>query len=212
MEEKYYFLKNPFDKLSKGEEKEFQRECAIIAQKLFDYYCIRCGDAKYYLAEIEFYYYEKEKWDNKWNEVTYARDGYKAGDLLYHLSGIDICFESQYNSNKNAKFGGILIRAIKDEEGTVTAGPLTCKDVILNECKGKQMPTLEQLSTQRKIDMKSTYRALGENDIDKEHDRLCFYDSRINNWNPKKNRYNTRKGVIEPRKGTYKTDRFYENH
>ena len=55
MEEKYYFLKNPFDKLSKGEEKEFQRECAIIAQKLFDYYCIRCGDAKYYLAEIEFY-------------------------------------------------------------------------------------------------------------------------------------------------------------
>ena len=211
MEEKYDFLKDPFDSLSKGEEKEFQHECALIAQKLFDNYYILCGDAKYYFAEIEFYYYEKGKWDDKWNKVTYARDDHKAGDLLYHLSGIDICFESHYD-NCNAKFGGILIRAIKDEEEVITAGPLTCKDEILNACKGKQMPILKQLSTQRRIDLKPTYRALGENDIDKENDRLCFYDSQINDWNPLKNRYNTRIGEIESRKGSYKTNRFNDNH
>ena len=212
MEDKYHFLKNPFDKLSKGDEKKFQGECAVIAQKLFDNYCILCGDAKYYFTEIEFYYYEKDRWDDKWNEVTYARDDHKAGDLFYHLSGIDICFESHYLSIKNAKFGGILIRAIKDEMGIVIAGPLTCKDAILNACKGKQMPVLKQLFTQRKFDLKSTYRALGEKDLDKGNDRLCFYDSRINDWNPVKNRYNTRKGVIEPKKGTYKTDRFNDNY
>ena len=174
-------------------------------------YGIKCDEKIFRFAEIEFYYYEKGKWDDKWNEVTYARDGHKAGDLLYHLSGIDICFDSHYD-NYNAKFGGILIRAIKDEEEAITAGPLTCKDEILNACKGKQMPILKQLSTQRRIDLKPTYRALGEKDIDKENDRLCFYDSQINDWNPVKNRYNTRKGVIEPRKGTYKTDRFNDNH
>lgn len=211
MEEKYDFLMNPFDKLSKGEEKKFQRECALIAQKLFDNYCILCGDVKYFFAEIEFYYYEKGKWDDKWNEVTYARDGYKAGDLFYHLTGIDICFESHY-VNFHAKFGGILIRAIKDEKGIVIAGPLTCKDEILNACNGKQMPILKQISSLCKINLKSTYRALGEKDIDKENDRLCFYDSQIKDWNPLKNRYNTRKGKIESGKGTYKTDRFYDNH
>lgn len=207
MAEKYCFLKNPFDKLSKGENKEFQRECAEIAQKLFDNYCILCGDVKYYFAEIEFYYYEKEKWDEKWNEVTYARNGYNAGDMFYHLSGIDICFDSNYDKC-DAKFGGILIRAIKNEKGIVIAGPLTCKDEILNACKGKQMPILEQLSTSLKISLKSTYRALGEKDTDKENDRLCFYDRCIDDWNLIKNRYNTRKGLIERRQGTYKTNRF----
>ena len=211
MEEKYDFLMNPFDKLSKGEEKKFQRECALIAQKLFDNYCLLCGDVKYFFAEIEFYYYEKGKWDDKWNEVTYARDGYKAGDLFYHLSGIDICFESHY-VNFNAKFGGILIRAIKDEKGIVIAGPLTCKDEILNACMGKKMPILVKISTPLKISLKSTYRALGKNDTDKENDRLCFYDRWINDWNPIKDRYNTRKGDIESQKGTYKTDRFNDNY
>lgn len=214
MEQLYELLKNPFGEISANDINGFQKVCLWIAQKLFDNYCILSGDVKYYFAEIEFYYYEKEKWDEKWNRVTYARDKYKAGDLFYHLSGIDICFESHYK-NCNPQFGGILIRAIKNEkDDTIIAGPLTCKDEILNACKGKQMPILEQLSTQRKINLKSTYRALGEKDIDKENDRLCFYesDSRINDWNPIKNRYNTRKGVIEPRKGTYKTDRFNDNH
>ena len=206
MQEKYDFLKNPFDKLSKGEEKEFQRECALIAQKLFDNYCILCGEAKYYFAEVEFYYYEKGKWDDKWNEITYARKVYNAGDLFYHLSGIDICFDSSYD-DCNAKFGGILIRSIKDEKGTVIAGPLTCKDEILNACKGNQMPVLRPLSTPLRTDLTSTYRALGKQDTDKENDRLCFY-GRVNDWNPIKDRYNTRKGLIERKQGTYKTDRF----
>ncbi|MBO4463014.1 MAG: hypothetical protein J5797_02325 [Prevotella sp.] len=211
MEEKYHFLKNPFDKLSKGDENEFQKKCAKIAKELFGSYCINCNDKEYYFAEIEFYYYEKDRWRDKWNEVTYARKNYKAGDLFYHLSGIDICFDSHYDT-KTAKFGGVLIRAIRDEEGKVIAGPLTCKDEILNACKCGKMPRLSRASKTLNIDVKSTYRALGEKDIDKENDRLCLYDSRINDWNPPKNRYNTRKGEIESRKGTYKTDRFNDNH
>lgn len=43
---------------------------------------------------------------------------YQGGQLFYHLSGIDICFDSHYKNNE-AKFGGILIRAIKDEKGSI---------------------------------------------------------------------------------------------
>lgn len=211
MEKLNEMLKNPFDGLPKGNEKVFQQVCEAIAKELFCGYCIKCDDREFYFAEIEFYYYEECVWDKKWNEVTYARDGYDAGALFYHLSGIDICFNSHYKTWP-VKFGGILIRAIRDEHGKVIAGPLTCKDEILNACKCGEMPRLRRASKTQTIDPKSTYRALGEKDTDKENDRLCFYDSRINDWNPVKDKYNTRKGVIEPRKGAYKTDRFDENH
>lgn len=199
-------LRNPFDKVSKGNKKGFQKECGRIANDLFSNFCVQCGDTCFRLAEVEFYYYEKGKWEDKWNNMTYPRDGYKAGDLFYHLSGIDICFESFYSVDR-AKFGGILIRAIKNDQGTVIAGPLNCKDEILNACRGGKMAELKR-SSQKCIPAESTYRALGKNDIDKDNDRLCFYDGQIIDWTPEKDRYNTKTGTIEKRKGTYKLDRF----
>lgn len=211
MEEQYDFLKNPFENLSKGNKQQFQKKCAEIARKLFCGYYIKCSDKKFFFAEMEFYYYEKGAWDAQWNKLTYARNEYKAGDLFYHLSGIDICFESHYCTD-NAQFGGILIRAIRDDKNSIISGPLTCKDEILNACKHGAMPQLKSTSRKREFDIKSTYRALGKDDTDKENDRLCFYDSQIIDWNPAKPRYNTRNDKIESKKGTYKTERFHVNH
>lgn len=220
MEDIKKLLKPPFDDLKEYCIQNYQEECSEIAKELFCNWCINCNGKEYYLAEIEFYYYDSklylhDKKQFKWQKVTYARDGYNAGDLLYHLSGIDICFESSYN-NQEAKFGGILIRAIKevnDKNGTIIAGPLVCKDEILNACKGGNMPLFCEATKKRKLTPKATYRALGKVDIDKDNDRLCFYDSsKNNNWNPTIDKYDKEKGIIKPCRSSYKTDRFHEKN
>ena len=133
MEELIKLLENPFDDVTTKEA--FQTKCEEIATKLFNDYCINCNGKKFYFAEIEFYYWQKEKWKEKWNKVTYARDGYNGGDLFFHLSGIDICFESTFDKNndfKNPHFGGILIRSIIEKHNNVTSGPWNVMMKILN--------------------------------------------------------------------------------
>ncbi len=213
MEKEFEFLKNPFDGLSNYES--FEVNCGEIAQELFNNYGIECDNKIFRFAEIEFYYYDREKYLGdpdlfKWQEVTYPRKGYDAGQLFYHLSGIDICFDSQYNED-SGKFGGILIRALKDEKGII-AGPLNCKDEILNACKNGKMPklVLADVSEKQNIELAQTYRSLGKTGTDKEHDRLCFYDGSFKkgDWNPQKDRFDTNTGQIEPKKGSYDTSRF----
>lgn len=214
MGENFNFLKNPFEKIEKGNVAKFQDKCREIAKNLFNNYCIQCGEKKYYFAEIEFYYYEKGgkdgNWEEGWNRVTYARDGYSAGDLFYHLSGIDICFDSHYNE-ASARFGGILIRALKKEDGTVVAGPYTCRDEVLNSCNGSGMPRLSKLNEKRENETKvlPTIRCLGDKDTSLKLE-LCFYDGTIKKreWNPQNITFNTQKGGIVPKYGAYKTDRF----
>lgn len=202
-------LNNPFNGLSKD---KFQDKCFDIAKGLFDNYCINCNGKEFYFAEIEFYYWEKNKWDEKWNKVTYPRNGYEAGALFFHLSGFDICFESSY---KKAKFGGILIRSIMNEKNEIFAGPLTCKNTILNSCGIGNMPLLKK-KEQKRIwipNVKPTNRLLGKEDMKNNIDEsldLCFYDSNISidHWNPKKKRFDKDKGCEIERKGTYNVDRF----
>ena len=206
-------LNNPFDGLTKD---EFQKTCSDIAKDLFCNYCINCNGREYYFAEMEFYYWEKEKWNEKWNRVTYPRDGYDACDLFFHLSGFDICFKSSY---EKAKFGGILVRSIMNEENEVFAGPLNCKDIILNSCGRREMPVLKAIERKKRKrewipDVKSTYRLLGKEDMNNNIDgnlNLCFYDSIIISkgyWNPKKKSFNKDKGCVIERKGTYNVERF----
>lgn len=202
-------LSNPFDGLTK---EKFQDKCFDIANTLFSDYCINCNGKEFYFAEIEFYYWEKRKWNEKWNRVTYPRDGYKAGTLFFHLSGFDICFESYYGE---AKFGGILVRCIMDENNEVIAGPLNCKDIILNSCGIGNMPLLKRMEKKRKWipEVKPTNRLLGKEDLNNNIDgslNLCFYDSKISidDWNPKKKRFDKDKGCEIERKGTYNVDRF----
>mgnify|MGYP003292429639 CR=1 FL=1 len=44
---------------------EFQKTCSDIAKDLFCNYCINCNGREYYFAEMEFYYWEKKKWNEK---------------------------------------------------------------------------------------------------------------------------------------------------
>ena len=95
----FELLKNPFEGLSNYES--IQDKCAEIARELFSNYHLACGNETFRFAEIEFYYYDramylKDKNLNKWQEVTYPRDNYQGGQLFYHLSGIDICFDSHW--------------------------------------------------------------------------------------------------------------------
>ena len=205
-------LKNPFDGLSDYES--IKKKCKDIAQELFNNYGIKCNNTIFRFAEIEFYYYDSEKYlkdriNLKWQEVTYPRKDYKGGELFYHLSGIDICFDSQYKE-KSGKFGGILIRALKDENDVIIAGPLNCKDEILNACKNGEMPKLIKTSEKHNIKPVSTYRSLGKTGTDMENDRLCFFDGSIgkDKWTPKRDRFVTRDGTIKSKKGSYDTSKF----
>jgi hypothetical protein len=208
MEELYELLRNPFDGLSKDEDT--QERCRRIAQELFDNYCIKCKEKEYYFAEIEFYYWQKDRWEKDWNKVTYPRDGYKAKDLFFHTSGIDICFESSYD---DAKFGGILVRSVIDKENNIIAGPWNCMLHILNECKGGEMPRLEKSQPRSHIpQIKATYRALGEKDIINEKKgplSLCFYDAiPEDRWRFEKESYDKATGKRIYPKTYYKKDRF----
>lgn len=108
---------------------EFFKSCA---KDVINNICISNGACLYHPIEIEFYVYDKEKHADI---LVYPRDEKEAGDLFFHLSGIDICFSS---SIKEGRFGGILIRALEREtDGQQFGGPLICKDEVLNSAKGK---------------------------------------------------------------------------
>lgn len=209
----FSFLENPFDDLDGSNLKGFENHCKDIAENLINNYCIRIGiDKCFYLAEIEFYYWQKDKWNDDWNKVTYPRDNKKAGELFYHNSGIDICLNSSY---KEKKYGGILIRAIKDQNDVVTAGPMVCCQLILNSCNTGSMPILER-TNERQIKVEKTIRSLGKVDMIQEKGRkdvlkLCFYDSSIGinesttyneNSIPEKNVWNPRKKIFDKKKGS----------
>ena len=203
-------LKKPFDGISNYEC--FKAKCRDIAGELLTNYGIDCNKKNFCFAEIEFYYYDSEQYlkdriNHKWQEVTYPRNDYKGGELFYHLSGIDICFDSQYNE-ESGRFGGILIRSLKDGD-RIIAGPLNCKDEILNACKNGEMPKLIKVSEKQEIELEQTYRSLGKTGTD-IHDGLCFYDASIKkgNWNPKRDRFDTKTGNTESKKSSYNTSKF----
>ena len=113
------------------------------------------SDTKYIPIEIEFYYHSHrlpfKKGENyEKDHITYPRDIQDSGKLLYHYSGIDICFQSKNRVKEKIEFGGILIRyllKIKDNNEEIIYGPLCCKDVLLNEAK--KLPSLEYPADKR---------------------------------------------------------------
>ena len=181
-------------------EANFQESFKCIAETLLNNCCIQCGEKEFYLAEIEFYYYDSNLFNQHWNEVTYERNGYEAGDLFYHLSGMDICFDSNLSKDKGKKVGyggGILIRSIVEENGQITVGPLTCVNKMLNACKGGNMPHLDT-TKQRNRFPKKTFRYLGQDDFNaiqegKNKDgalKLAYYDPLSQEaWNKARSSY-----------------------
>lgn len=189
-------LENPFDSVEKNDVEGFKNECRNIAQMLFNDYCIRCCNtntvAYYYFAEIEFYYYDKDKFNDYWNWKTYPRTRKSAGEILFHYSGFDICFKSDF---KDGKFGGILIRSLKDENGIYITGPSVCAQEVLNVCSKLKtwlevvpIPNdkcagkcdLNELPIPRYgIDYKDENKNREDKDKILKDKSLCFYDKKL---------------------------------
>ena len=181
-------------------EGNIQESFKSIAETLLKNFGLQCGDKKYYFAEIEFYYYDKKNFNKIWNERTYPRDNREAGELFFHYSGFDICFDSSF---EKGKFGGILIRSLIDTTKTddkFVTGPLLCVNEALNACaKDKVWPEIVELSAEEKL-CQSRDCVIGEPPItrygitydkDKKIQDVpwCFYDKRMIDKNNQKNKY-----------------------
>ena len=105
-----------------------------LAKFFMGNYCIKGKkDKKYYINEIEFYFfgdnYDDLRTSKKESTVTYPRNA-KAGCWYIHNYGVDLTFDS----NKKEKFGGgILIRSVEDNCGNVFDGPVKCVNEMWEE-------------------------------------------------------------------------------
>lgn len=119
------------DKIIKKDNDNKVLDLKSLAESIMNEVCIFNGKHIYHPIEIEFYIYDKKEHPDI---HVYPRKA-NAGDLFFHLSGMDICFESSYEEKEGedtVRFGGILIRALEREDSKRFGGPLTCKDEVLN--------------------------------------------------------------------------------
>lgn len=171
-------LQDPLDMMAVSNVQDQFRK---IAENLFKYCYIKCGAKKYYFAEIEFYYYDKNEengLNKEWNEKTYPRDKKYAGELFFHYSGVDICFDSSY---EKGKFGGILIRSLKEDCGKYITGPTVCMLEILNVCTNEK-PRLEMLNEKYNINLCDDSIArygIKYKDENMKDEPLCFFDKNL---------------------------------
>ena len=159
--------------------KDTQKAFAKIADELMHNYCIQCGEKKYYFAEIEFYYYDKENNSEEWNRRTYPRTDKEAGDLFFHYSGFDICFESKYSEGR---FGGILIRSLFDKTNNrYITGPLLCVNEVLNACSASQKWPMLILAQNESCEIGEPIERYGitYEDKNKKDEPLCYFDKNI---------------------------------
>lgn len=185
MDELKRLLTNPFAQFDVG---SFKVKCHIIAIDLFRNFYIQCGTQMYYFAEIEFYYYDKDRFDKEWNTVTYPRTDKEAGDLFFHYSGVDICFDSNF---KDGRFGGILIRSLKNTEGQFITGPSVCSLEMLNVCsKQKKWPQIIYKAgcNNCKVDITERFGIEYKSDV-VEGEPLCFFDTQLSEVNNRKNKF-----------------------
>ena len=152
---KNIFLTNPLLGLSKNDvTKDVQERFEQIAKCLFEDFIICCGEKIFRFAELEFYYYKFGEWNEGWNKETYPRNNKHAGDLFFHYSGVDLCFESHIK-DKDAEYGGILIRSLLDGNN-ILAGPSYCENIMLNSCL-ESLPKLD-LGEHKNYTLKPTKR------------------------------------------------------
>ena len=173
-------------------EEDLQKFFEGLAKTLFNQIDILAGQDRYSLAEIEFYYQNEIFKDGQYKD-TYARTK-SAGSLFWHLSGIDICFKSK---EKDGYYGGILIRSIIKEDGSLITGPMCCSDELLNSCvqsssieKPSIIPILVDKEKELNIEPLSTIRQGIE--ADRGGLEFCFYTKRDSWTNYKGNYYSAR--------------------
>ena len=169
-------IKDLLDKIWETEiDTDIDTDIKELAKELMNEYCIYNGQYHYRPIEIEFYIYDK---DNHADTHVYYRNK-KAGELFFHYSGMDICFESSSpqpnNGNKDVRFGGILIRALEREDGKYFGSPLVCMCEIINtateKCKVEKRPIAES----EKIDIDKFGQRVG---IKAKNEGDTFYDKK----------------------------------
>ena len=150
-------LTNPLNGLKQNDEvARIQERFDGLAKILLEDYGVKCGEETFRFAEIEFYYYKKvesiDNWDKEWNKETYPRNK-RATELFYHYSGIDICFECNYQEiakeDEYGEFGGILIRSLF-HGNEILAGPLFCAIAMLNACNN-EIPRVVKLKQSEEV-------------------------------------------------------------
>lgn len=196
---------------------KMKRQFKGIAEELFCNHHIDCGGKKFYFAEVEFYFYrnnvkDKIDFNAEWNKVTYPRIT-QTGELLFHLSGIDICFESYYDEN-SAEFGGILIRSVVDASENITAGPLTCMNEMLNTCGKTGLSFPRFVDNQDGAPHSCVVRPTSLTGINNEEAQMdnCYFDVTLprEKWSTRIMRYSTKKRKIEPYTRKYNTSKYEE--
>lgn len=138
------FVKESNSNPDKYWEDVFQK----MAKYVFQNCHLEANGKKYYLTEIEFYYYHKIEHPDLWCYRKPEKDGmFPSDSLWFHYSGMDITFD---NKEKNES-GGILIRSIKDEHGNQTNGPLRSLYKLLNASANGKSVCLNLKLTQSNI-------------------------------------------------------------
>jgi len=140
-----------------------QEHFSAIAKEMFGRIAIKAGDKYFKLIEVEFYYFKQGTFEGPLFNCTYPRTR-DAGQLFWHYSGIDICFDSKED---DLTFGGILIRSIMNEDGKIIAGPMRCSDELMNCCK-QDLPIIVDYETGFHEEPKTTFRYGIKADKDKE--------------------------------------------
>lgn len=134
-------LENRLKEITKSmTEPELDSKFPDLAKFLMGNYCIKSKEKKYFMNEIEFYFYGPNYDDKRKSgksTVTYARTA-KAGCWYIHNYGVDLTFDS----NEEEKYGGgILIRAVEDENNIVFDGPVKCVNEMWEEAVSAFEPT-----------------------------------------------------------------------
>lgn len=125
-------LVNKLSEVNKNmKDTELDAKFNELAKYIMRNYCISINDKKYFMNEIEFYFYGNNYPDLRENSnktVTYQRSS-NAGEWFFHEYGVDLTFKS-INNDTEKYGGGILIRSVEDENGKPTIGPINCINEI----------------------------------------------------------------------------------
>lgn len=117
-----------------GEKETYEDHFKKVAQELFQNYCICKGDKYFQFLELEFYLHTPAHSD----VITYPRKT-NAGDWFFHMSGVDLCFDSQNmpeekgTASAQSCFGGILIRSLLTPDNKVVNGPMKCCECLFDQ-------------------------------------------------------------------------------
>jgi len=149
-----------------------------IAEMLINEYCISNGAHSYEIAELEFYLHHPNPAID--DASVYLREGKHAGDLFFHYSGFDVCFESE---GLNI-FGGILIRAVREISNgnrAIIGGPLVCLNEILNTAT--IIPHLERKAQATNVKIAAPTTRIG---ITTDQRKWRFYRPKMEGLEPRK--------------------------